>query len=95
MNTLDKEIQFEEGEYMWFSDNSWFHYPELWKLGQLEDTKEDNFRSYNPYLDCISWWNYAIKPSDFNPYNMEETLKHIWCVRDGKIVKYNENEVHI
>lgn len=31
---------------------------------------------------------YAIRFSDFNPNDMEETAKHILCVKNGKIVKY-------
>lgn len=31
---------------------------------------------------------YFIRYSDFNPYDMEETKKHILYVEDGKIVRY-------
>lgn len=30
----------------------------------------------------------AIRFSDFNPDDMEETKKHILCVKNGKIIKY-------
>lgn len=32
-------------------------------------------------------WKYAIRFSDFNHNDIEETRKHILCVKDGKIVK--------
>lgn len=35
-------------------------------------------------------WHYAIRFSDFNPDDMEETRKHILCVKDGKIIRYKE-----
>lgn len=31
---------------------------------------------------------YAIRFSDFNPNDMEETKKHILCVKNGKLVRY-------
>lgn len=33
-------------------------------------------------------WSFAIRFSDFNPNDMEETKKHILCVKNGKVVKY-------
>lgn len=36
----------------------------------------------------VADYNYAIKFTDFNPYDMEETKKHVLCVKNGKIVKY-------
>lgn len=35
-------------------------------------------------------YSFFVRFSDFNPYDMEETRKHILCVRDGKIVRYKE-----
>ena len=34
------------------------------------------------------FWEYVVKFSDFNPNNMEETKKHILCVKNGKIIRY-------
>lgn len=33
----------------------------------------------------------VVKFSDFNPNDVEETRKHILCVKNGKIVKYKNN----
>ena len=33
-------------------------------------------------------YNYAIKFCDFNSNDMEETKKHILCVKNGKIIRY-------
>ena len=35
-------------------------------------------------------WDYAIRLSDFNPNDKEETKKHILCVKNGKVVRYKE-----
>ena len=35
---------------------------------------------------------YAIRFEDFNPNDKEETRKHILCVRNGKVVRYHDNQ---
>lgn len=37
-------------------------------------------------------YNYAIRFSDFNPDDMEETKNHILCVMNGKVLKYKHYE---
>lgn len=49
-------------------------------------------------FDCLSLstvrtkdgnnWGLFIRLSDFNPEDMEETKKHILCVKNGKIIRY-------
>lgn len=36
----------------------------------------------------LTGYPYAVRFSDFNPNDMEETKKHILCVKNGKIVRY-------
>lgn len=35
-------------------------------------------------------WEYAIPLSKFNPNDLEETKKHILCVKKGRVVRYKE-----
>lgn len=35
-------------------------------------------------------WNFVIPFHEFDPYNMEETEKHILCVKNGKVVRYKD-----
>ena len=40
-----------------------------------------------------TWWLFAIRFSDFNPNDMEETKKHILCVKNGKVVRYKDEKI--
>lgn len=79
----DEEVRLEEGEYLMGCCEIELEHPQYWNIGKyVKNLHKDCFLT-----DCGSYI-YAVKFSDFNPSNMEETKKHILCVRNGKIVKY-------
>lgn len=85
----EEEIELKEGEFIMVSDapiESQYHCV-LKRFAGINSgisfkAKALDERTYN--------WRYAIRFSDFNPYDMEETKKHILCVKNGKIVRYYE-----
>lgn len=89
----EEEIKLEEGEWVMVSDeNSLF--PCNWELRYFGYTDETRFRAYYTELQIATRssrtikWKYAIRFSDFNPYDMEETKKHILYIKNGKVVRY-------
>lgn len=78
----EEEIKLEEGEYM-FVINSIVETPYWWNLIQL-----DFVNTYKFFDVDGGKWDYAIKFSHFNPNDMEETKKHILCVKNGRIIRY-------
>ena len=84
-NEPEEEVTLEEGEYL-FVINDIVETPTWWNLIHLD------FVNRYAFFDVEGGkWYYAIRFSDFNPNDMEETKKHILCVKNGKVVKY----VHI
>lgn len=82
------EIKLEEGEYIMVADevNTSQYRWVLKNFAKIHDS-HDCFRAHA--LDGNEYnWAYAVRFSDFNPSDMEETRKHILCVRNGRIVKY-------
>ena len=58
--------------------------PSDWNLEQINYISgEENIETKRGHLYC-----YFIRFSDFNPNDMEETKKHILCVKNGRVVKY-------
>ena len=58
--------------------------PSDWYLEQFNHISgEENIETKRGCHYC-----YFIRFSDFNPNDMEETKKHILCVKNGKIVRY-------
>ena len=80
----EKEIQLKYGEVAVFCDVLDF-LSEFTGISKFNHTNASSFRTINDDV-----WTYAIKFSDFNPENMEETKKHILCVKNGKIIRYKE-----
>lgn len=81
----DEEVKLEKGEWLMVSDYLNI-LPYGWILRRFMDIR-------NSFLALASddkpyRWNYAIRFSDFNPNDIEETKKHILCVKNGKVVKY-------
>lgn len=87
VGTIDEpetEVRLEEGEWCIFFDNfEWVKEGEHGVLRRLQKLNGAWFFDYNRMN-----WKYAIRFKDFNPNDMEETKKHILCVKNGKIVKY-------
>ena len=57
-------------------------------LGKVKRLATIAKREYFDFDDFVK--TYAIRFKDFNPNDMEETRKHILCVKDGKVVRYKE-----
>lgn len=77
----DEVVRLEE-EYL-FVINDIVETPTWWNLIQL-----DYVNSYVFFDVEGGKWHYAIRFKDFNPNDMEETKKHILCVKNGKVIKY-------
>lgn len=83
----EEEIRLEKGEWLFVSDDFSFR-PEEWFLRKFDKCKNGGIYAFNTSSGKLSGWNYAIRFADFTPNDMTETLKHILCVKNGKIVKY-------
>lgn len=85
----DEEVILEEGEYIMVADDpSTSQYK--WLLRRFAGMYESTERIAACASDDIAFfWEYAIRLSDFNPNDMEETRKHILCVENGRIIRYN------
>ncbi|MCH5234487.1 MAG: hypothetical protein J1E16_04275 [Muribaculaceae bacterium] len=78
----DEEVRLEEGELIIVFDD----YQRLF----------DNISCVRKFIRVLNTvfetnaanWNFAIRFEDFDPSNMEETRKHILCVKNGKIIRY-------
>lgn len=57
-------------------------------LGKIKSLTKANETEYFDFGNFTKM--YAIRLSDFDPNDMEETRKHILCVKNGKIVRYKE-----
>lgn len=81
----EEEIKLEEGEYGFFVTKPLMEYLSYYSFGRFNGTTNNcMINSASLYYDCF------IRFSDFNPDDMEETKKHILCVKNGKVVKYKE-----
>ena len=81
-----QEIELEEGEKIICSD----HIDRLHSgKGSLEDFDGVVNNRFYAKTD-FTGYSYAIRFSDFNPNDMEETKKNILCVKNGKIIRYKE-----
>lgn len=80
----EEEIKLEEGELIIVFDD----YQKIF----------DNISCVRKFISVLNTvfetnaanWNFAIRFKDFNPDDMEETKRHILCVKDGKIAKYHK-----
>ena len=86
----DEEVMLKPGEWVMVTDyNDFSQYG--WALRNFMAIQN----STNSFLaraseDIPFRWDYAIRFSNFNPNDMEETRKHILCVKNGKVVKYKD-----
>lgn len=85
-NVPEEEVKLEEGECLMCS-----HTPNVrvcsWCLRKYIKTTDSGFY-VDDAITATQVLTYAIRFSDFNPNDMEETLKHILCVKNGKILRY-------
>lgn len=58
-----------------------------WSLFQFDciDSDDDTFKER---FGEGRYFDFAIRFSDFDPNDMENTRKHVLCVKEGKIVRY-------
>lgn len=82
----DEEVKLEEGEYIvCFDDMQYCDSIHSFGLVKFTIVNHNLF-----YTSDINAWKYAVRFYDFNPNDMEETFRHILCVKNGKIVKYKK-----
>ena len=75
------EVELEEGEIIFASNDRNMLYDCIGVLERFKEVSGNKFVSYN-----YDKYDFAIRFSDFNPKDMEETEKHILCVKNGRIV---------
>ena len=79
----EEEVRLEEGEtLLCTSKNGLSLIDEGLDVFHLRRYKSIHTNLFN------GEWSFAIKFSDFNPNDMEETKAKILCVKNGKIVRY-------
>lgn len=83
----EEEVKLEEGEWVMVCDNRSI-LPEEWLLRHYYGYCNNGIRIFNNLTTGLCTWKYTIRFSDFNPNNISETLKHVLCVENGKIVRY-------
>lgn len=81
----EEEVKLEKGEYGFFVTKPLMGNPQYYSFGRFSCTTNDCIINSSGFF-----YNYFIRFSDFNPNDMEETRKHILCVKNGRIVKYKE-----
>lgn len=80
----DEEIELKHGEWIVLFDEDEMGYPPF-LVGQFTGLYKNKFNAND-----ICEKELAIRFSDFNTNEMEETTKHILCVENGRIIRYNE-----
>ena len=84
----DEEVRLEEGEWIIANDREYPLEIGHGALGRCIRVEWNGFVECSAYERNGIKYNYAIRLKDFNPNDMEETKKHILCVKNGKIVRY-------
>lgn len=82
----DEEVRLEKDEYIIASDIIYALRIGSGVIGRFVGIKDRMF--LKRAFERNDEYRYAIRFSDFNPNDMEETKKHILCVKNGRIVKY-------
>lgn len=81
----NEEVRLEEGELLVYFENIKYLENMDLLLARFDGIINDLIKVKT---DCVNKWEFAIRFKDFDPSNMEETKKHILCVKGGRIVKY-------
>ena len=82
----ETEVKLEK-EYIFVCDRI-TSLVEEWSLRNFDGCWNGLIQAFNNAKATLCGYKYAIRCSDFNPNDMEETRKHILCVKGGKVVKY-------
>lgn len=85
----EPEIKLKRGEWVYVCDRV-TSLIEEWKLRSFDGCRSGSIYAFNNISASLNSWLYVIRFSDFNPYDMEETRKHILCVKNGKVVRYKK-----
>ena len=84
-----EEVKLEKGEHLYvFNDKRDF--PNNLSFSRFYYATKGSIKTFNGINAIHACWNFAIRFSDFNPNDMEETKKHILTVKNGKIIRYKE-----
>lgn len=81
----EEEIKLEEGEWIMVRDGNEFANPSGFGLVEFLDVSCGRIVDVEGY-----YYDFAVCFKDFDPNDMEETKKHILCVKNGKVVRYKE-----
>ena len=84
----EEEVKLEEGEWILCTN---IHTAFNKGSGLRKFRKIKNGLIFVQDIICVdddTPFKYAIPFKDFNPSDMEETKKHILCVKNGKVVRY-------
>lgn len=84
----EEEVKLEKG-YIFVCDRI-TSLVEEWSLRNFDGCRNGFIQAFNNVKAALFGWKYAIRFSDFNPNDMEETKKHILYVKNGKVVKYKD-----
>ena len=83
----EEEIELKEGEWLMVS-NGIHNHPSKWELRECMPYQSSLMVKNPDSIYTHGLYKYAVRFSDFNPNDMEETKKHILCVKNGKIIRY-------
>lgn len=84
----DEEVKLEEGEWLMCSIVGSSSTPFDYEFGKFINIENGHNYIRIQHYNEIRHAYLFIRFSDFSPKDMEETKKHILCVKNGKIVKY-------
>ena len=88
----EEEIRLEEGEWVMYAFGGLVSiYPLDYNLGKFIKINEGDNNITIQDSDAVRGISKFIRFSDFNPNDMEETSRHILCVKGGKVVRYKNN----
>lgn len=89
VNEPVEEVKLEEGEWVIGANEVTSLLQGVGTTGRYDKIVSEGILKQGS--DGIPYkYSYAIRFSDFNPNDMEETRKHILCVKNGKVVRYKE-----
>lgn len=86
----NEEVKLEKGDWIMVGNLKDSLMPEDWHPREFNKANTDNIETFNNSICEFQRWSCAVKFSDFNPWDMEETKKHIFYVKEGRIIKCNE-----
>ena len=83
----EKEVELKEDELIFVFDDIVSFEDFIIALRRFAGICGDTILSENKFN-----WKYCIPFFHFNPNDMEKTRKHILCVKNGRLVRYNNEQ---